>query len=88
MSAYADAMRRHAEQLADEQLHRVRHRLGALAPERRLAVDASVRAVVERVAEAVLEEARRTPALSAALQSIYCTAEPAAPLPGDAAPAA
>jgi hypothetical protein len=71
VSAYADAMRRHAEQLADEQLHRVRHRLDALAPERRLAVEESVRAVVERVAEAVLEEAPRSPALAAALESIY-----------------
>jgi hypothetical protein len=64
-------MRRHAEQLADEQLHRVRHRLDALGGERRLAVEASVRAVVERVVEGVLEEAPRSPALAAALESIY-----------------
>lgn len=81
MSAYADGLHRHAEELADEQLHRVRHRLDALAPERRNAVDASVRAIVERLAEAVVEEAQRTPALAAALQSIYCAADSPASRP-------
>jgi hypothetical protein len=64
-------MHRHADELVDEQLHRVRHRLDALAPERRLAVEESVRAVVDRVADAVLAEAPRSPALAAALESIY-----------------
>jgi molybdenum cofactor biosynthesis enzyme MoaA len=71
VSAYAEGMRRHADELVDEQLHRVRHRLDTLAPERRLAVEESVRAVVDGVAEAVLEEAPRNPALAAALESIY-----------------
>lgn len=46
MSAYAAAMRRHAEWLADEQLRRGRGRLDVLAPERRLVVEESVRVVV------------------------------------------
>jgi hypothetical protein len=71
MSAYAQAMRRHADELVDEQLHCVRHRLEALTPERRRAVEESVRAVVDSVAVAVLEEAPRSPALAAALESIY-----------------
>jgi hypothetical protein len=64
-------MRRHADELVDERLDRVRHRLGALEPERRLAVEESVRAVVDRVADAIIAEAPRSPKLAAALESIY-----------------
>jgi hypothetical protein len=71
VSAYADAMRRHADELVDEKLHRVRHRLDALEPERHLAVEESVRAVVDRVADAIIAEAPRSPMLAAALESIY-----------------
>jgi hypothetical protein len=83
VSAYAEAMRRHADELVDEQLHRVRHRLDALEPERRLAVEESVRTVVDRVAGAIIAEAPRSPALAAALESIYGHAKPAA-VPVDA----
>ncbi|MDX6437913.1 MAG: hypothetical protein QOF45_496 [Gaiellaceae bacterium] len=83
MSAYAEAMRRHADELVDEQLHRVRHRLDALEPERRRAVEANVRAVVDRVADAIITEAPRSPMLAAALESIYGQTTPAA-VPVDA----
>jgi hypothetical protein len=98
MNALAPHLYGHARRISDEQLLRVGSRLGRLAPAQRTAVDELARTLAERIAESLVEEARRDRALAAALDSIYGRsggrpsglavdsdepAEQAAPLPTD-----
>jgi len=65
------AVRGHAEQLAAERLSEASGRLNALDPDRRRAVEQLAYAVAAGVADCLLAEATRSPAVSAALSTIY-----------------
>ncbi|HYU61479.1 MAG TPA: hypothetical protein VEK39_12030 [Solirubrobacterales bacterium] len=71
MNALAPYVYGHARRISDEQLVRVGPRLGRLAPAQRMAVDELARTLAERIAESLVEEARRDRALAAALDLIY-----------------
>jgi hypothetical protein len=69
----ADRLRAHAAALTDDELRRRGSILASLPPERRAAVEALARSVAALVADSVVADARATPALAAALSSIYGT---------------
>jgi hypothetical protein len=71
VNALAPHVYGHARRISDEQLVRVGPRLRGLAPGQRTAVDELARALAERIAESLVQEARRDPVLAAALDSIY-----------------
>jgi hypothetical protein len=70
VSALAGTVRLHARRVSDEQLGRAR--LTRLGPDQRHAVDELAHALAERVAESLLDEARRDRAVAEALESVYC----------------
>jgi hypothetical protein len=70
VSALTGTMRLHARQVSDEQLGRAR--LARLAPEERRAVDELAHSLAERIADSLLDEARRDKDVAAALESVYC----------------
>jgi hypothetical protein len=65
------AVRGHAERVAAERLSEADRRLNALDPDRRRAVERLAYAVAAGVADCLLEEAGRSPAVAAALSKIY-----------------
>jgi hypothetical protein len=65
------AVRGHAEQVAAERLSEASGRLNALDPGRRRAVEQLTYAVAAGVADCLLAEATRSPAVAAALNKIY-----------------
>jgi hypothetical protein len=69
MNALVGSVRLHARRVSDEQLERAR--LARLAPEERRAVDELAHSLAERIADSLLEEARRDRAVAAALESVY-----------------
>jgi len=69
VSALAGTVRLHARRVSDEQLGRAR--LARLAPDERRAVDELAHALAERIAESLLDEARRDRAVAEALESVY-----------------
>lgn len=70
MSALAGTVRLHARQVSDEQLGRAR--FARLAPDERRAVDELAHSLAERIADSLLDEARRDRAVAAALEAVYC----------------
>jgi len=66
-----DACHRHARAVLEHELGRARGRLDELPDERRRAVEGVSSRVTAALVEALLEEARREPALARALVSIY-----------------
>jgi hypothetical protein len=78
MSVDAAAVRDHAEAVAAERLSEANGRLDTLDPDRRRAVEQLAYAVAAGVADCLLEEATRSPAVAAALSAIYDTTPGAA----------
>jgi hypothetical protein len=66
-----DALHAHAASLLRGELLRQRGALGRLTADRRVLVEASAAKAVTAVADAVLDQAGRDPALAAILGSIY-----------------
>jgi hypothetical protein len=73
MSLEAAAVRDHAEAVAAERLLKANGKLNTLDPDRRRAVEQLAHVVAARVADCLLEEAKRTRAVAAALSAIYDT---------------
>ncbi len=69
VNALAGNVRLHARRVSDEQLGRAR--LARLAPEERRAVDELAHSLAERIADSLLDQARRDRTLAAALESVY-----------------
>jgi hypothetical protein len=67
----AGPLRLHARLVSDEQLQRIGGRLGGLEPHQRRAVDELARAVADRIADSLLEEAARDRTVAAALEAVY-----------------
>jgi Glutamyl-tRNAGlu reductase, dimerisation domain len=65
------ALRRHANAVLRHELRRARARLAALPGEGRCSVEEVTSQVTDALVEALLEQARREPALAQALVSIY-----------------
>jgi hypothetical protein len=64
-------LHRHAQAVLEQELLRARKRLADLPDARRSAVEETTARVVAAVANSVLDESRREPALARALASIY-----------------
>ncbi len=73
MSGVGDGFRAHAAALVERELSRRGSAFAALPPERRAVVEALALRAVEKIAEGVLEHARRDAAVASALASIYGT---------------
>ena len=71
MSPRDRGLHRHAQAVLERELLRARKRLADLPDDGRSAVEETSARVVAAVANAVLDESRREPALARALTSIY-----------------
>ena len=71
MSPRDRALHRYAQAVLEQELLRARKLLAGLSDEGRSAVEETTARVVAAVANSVLDESRREPALAGALASIY-----------------